>query len=37
MAHDWLLLTENKIIPMTLYLEDLTEEQMEKIVEKFSD
>ncbi|MBP3611424.1 MAG: DUF2812 domain-containing protein [Lachnospiraceae bacterium] len=37
MAHDWLLLTENKIIPMTLYLEDLTEEQMEKIIKKFSD
>ena len=35
MAHDWLVLTRNKIVPMTLYLEDLTEEQMKIIVEAF--
>ena len=35
-AHDWLLLTEDKIVSMVLYLDDLTEEQMEIILEKFS-
>ena len=35
MTHDWLVLTRNKIVPMTLYLEDLTEEQMKIIVEAF--
>ena len=35
MAHDWLVLTSNKIVPMTLFLEDLTEEQMKIIVEAF--
>ena len=33
MAHDWLVLTRDKIVPMTLYLEDLTTEQMKSIVE----
>ena len=36
LAHDWLVLTEDKIVSMTLYLENLTEEQMEIILEKFS-
>jgi len=37
MAHDWLVLTRNKIVPMTLYLEDLTVEQMKIIVEKLAE
>ncbi len=36
-VHDWLILTENKIVPMHLYLDDLTEEQMKKIVDKFAE
>ena len=36
MAHEWMVLTENKIVPMTIYFEDLTEEQMKCIVEKIS-
>ncbi|MBQ8633961.1 MAG: DUF2812 domain-containing protein [Lachnospiraceae bacterium] len=35
-ARDWLILTEDKIVPMTLYLDDLTEEQMQIILEKLS-
>lgn len=34
-AHEWLILTENKIVSMHPYLDDLTEEQMEIILEKF--
>lgn len=37
MAHDWLVLTKNKIVPMTLYLEELTSEQMRAIVEKLAE
>ncbi len=37
MAHDWLVLTRNKIVPMTLYLEDLSTEQMKIIVEKLAE
>ena len=37
MAHDWLILTENKIVPMTLFLDDLTEEQMKIMIEKFAE
>lgn len=36
-VHDWLILTDTKIIPMTLFLEDLTEEQMEIMVNKFAE
>ncbi|MBR6643511.1 MAG: DUF2812 domain-containing protein [Lachnospiraceae bacterium] len=36
-VHDWLVLTENKIVSMHLYLDDLTEEQMKKIVDKFAE
>ena len=36
MAHEWLVLTENNIIPMEIYLEELTGEQMQSIVEKLS-
>lgn len=36
MAHEWMVLTETKIVPMTIYFEDLTEEQMKCIVEKIS-
>jgi len=35
-AYEWLVLTENKIVPMTVFLDELTEEQMEIIVEKVS-
>lgn len=34
LSHEWLFLTENKIVPMTLYLDDLTEEQMGIILDK---
>ena len=37
-VHDWLILTENKIISMELYLDDdLTEEQMKILIEKFAE
>ena len=36
-VHDWLVLTEDKIVSMHLYLDDLTEEQMKKIVDKFAE
>jgi len=36
-VHDWLILTENKIVQMHLYLDELTEEQMKIIVEKFTE
>lgn len=36
MAHEWLVLTPNKIIPLTVFMEELTEEQMGMIVEKLS-
>lgn len=39
MVHEWLVLTENKIVPLTIYLdneEDLSENQMQIIVEKLS-
>lgn len=35
-AYEWLVLNENKIIPLTVFLDELTEEQMEMIVEKLS-
>jgi len=36
-AYDWLILTENKIVPMHLYLDDLTEEQMKIMINKFAE
>lgn len=33
----WLVLTEHKIVPITLYLDELTEEQMKIIVDKFAE
>ncbi len=36
-AYDWLVLTKDKIVPMTLYLDDLTEEQMKIMVDKFAE
>jgi len=39
-AHEWLVLTETKIVPMSIYMdetENLTEEQMKSIVEKLSE
>ena len=36
MSNDWLVLTEDKIVSMHLYLEDLTEEQMEIILKKIA-
>jgi len=36
-AFDWLILTEDKIVPMHIYLDDLMEEQMEIIVNKFAE
>lgn len=36
-AYDWLVLTEDKIISMNLFLDDLTEEQMDIVLEKLSD
>lgn len=36
-VHDWLVLTEDKIVFMHLYLDELTEEQMKKIVDKFAE
>lgn len=35
-AYEWLVLTENKIVPMKIFLEELTEEQMGMIVEKLA-
>ena len=37
MAYEWLVLTEDKIAPMRIYLEDVTLKQMEIIVEKLSE
>lgn len=36
-VHDWLVLTEDKIVSMHLYLDELTEDQMKKIVDKFAE
>ena len=33
-AHDWLILTGDKIIPFTVYLDDLTVEQVKIIIDK---
>jgi len=34
-VHEWLILTEDKIVPMVLWLDDLSPEQMKLILEKF--
>ena len=36
-AYEWLVLTPKKIIPLTVFMEELTEEQMEMIVGKLSE
>ncbi len=36
-AHQWLILTNDKIIPIRIYLEDLSQEQMKRIMEKLSE
>ncbi|MBQ8040558.1 MAG: hypothetical protein IJ274_11960 [Lachnospiraceae bacterium] len=37
MAYEWLVLTEDKIIPMTIFEENLSEEQMKIIVDKLTE